>query len=204
MGPGSDGRRRVPRQATQSVSDLLDVAARIFDEKGFHPATMADVAEAAGITKGGLYYYLDGKVDTLLQIHRRYLQAGLRGMRAIADDSELSPLEKLRALVIAVCGQHDEYYYDLRLTLMEFKSLTGDLRDEVIALRDEYEDVVRGIFDEGIDTGALAPGDPDLYVKYVFGACNWMCVWYRQGRGQSAAAIGARFADFVLNGLVAR
>lgn len=194
----------MPRQATQNVSDLLDVAARIFDAKGFHHATMSDVAEAAGITKGGLYYYLDGKEDTLLRIHRRYLQAGLREMRSIADDPELSPLEKLRALVIAVCAQHDEYYYDLRLTLMEFSSLTGDLRDEVIALRDEYEHVVRGIFEEGLAKGVLAPGDPDLYAKYVFGACNWMCVWYRQGRGQSAAAIGAQFADLVVNGLVAR
>src|SRR5947209_14820378 len=40
---------------------VLDAAARIFVERGFHDTKLDDVAEAAGVSKGAVYYYFSSK-----------------------------------------------------------------------------------------------------------------------------------------------
>lgn len=47
-------------------SQILEAAARIFAEKGFHRATIRDVARAAGVADGTIYNYFANKTDLLL------------------------------------------------------------------------------------------------------------------------------------------
>jgi len=46
---------------------LLDAAFRTFTARGYRATRLEDVAEAAGVTKGAIYYYFDGKKDLLRQ-----------------------------------------------------------------------------------------------------------------------------------------
>src|SRR5260221_10547151 len=49
-------------------SQILDAATRVFSEKGYHPATIRDVARAAGIADGTIYNYFANKAALLLGI----------------------------------------------------------------------------------------------------------------------------------------
>lgn len=54
---------------------ILDAAARVFAEKGFHPTTIRDIARAAGLADGTIYNYFDNKTALLLAIFERMKEA---------------------------------------------------------------------------------------------------------------------------------
>ena len=104
----------------------------------------------------------------------------------------------MRRVALAMAGQHDAFYPDLRVTLREFDAVTGDYRDQLIALRDEYQGIVGTLIEEGIADGSVvAKDDPELLLMFMFGALNWMCMWYRRGGSYTANDIGASFADLI-------
>ena len=54
-----------PRKADLRRADLIEVAGRLFVEKGYEATTMDDIAAAAGFAKGTLYHYFVNKADLL-------------------------------------------------------------------------------------------------------------------------------------------
>lgn len=192
------------RQRPASYAEVLDVAARIFSEKGYHQATMQDIAEAARLTKGGLYHHLSSKEATLFAINERYLLSGLAEVRLLAGADGVPVEQRLRNLVVAIAAQHDRYNQDLRIALLEFDSVGPTYRKRLIRLRDEYQGVIRDLIEDGIKQGAVVDDDPDLLVKFIFGALNWMSLWYRPEGRYTAAQIGETFARLILSAVLVR
>jgi len=52
-------------------AQIIDAAARVFAEKGFHRATTKEIASAAGVSEGTIYNYFDSKADLLIGIMAR-------------------------------------------------------------------------------------------------------------------------------------
>ena len=66
---------------TSSRAALLQAAVEVFTERGYEAATVADIAERAGVTTGALYSHFHGKLDLLLQ------SLGLRSIEGLAEGS---------------------------------------------------------------------------------------------------------------------
>ncbi|HSK95933.1 MAG TPA: helix-turn-helix domain-containing protein [Euzebyales bacterium] len=64
--------RQAERRA-QTTRQLLDAAAEVFTQRGFHAATIDDIAEAAGYTKGAVYANFAGKEALFLALLDRHL-----------------------------------------------------------------------------------------------------------------------------------
>lgn len=76
----------VQQQLIQARRDqILDAAANVFAEKGFHPATIRDIATAAGIADGTIYNYFKNKPALLLGIFDRMRES-------IQQESGLGPV----------------------------------------------------------------------------------------------------------------
>lgn len=71
--------------ATARKNQILDAAATVFAEKGFHPTTIQDIAKQAGIAGGTIYNYFDSKPALLLGIFERMREA-------ILEDAQPEPL----------------------------------------------------------------------------------------------------------------
>ena len=61
---------RWQRRPEERPRQILGAALDVFAEKGFARATMDEIAEAAGITKGTIYLYFKSKKDLLLEVIR--------------------------------------------------------------------------------------------------------------------------------------
>ena len=91
---------------------MLDAAIRVFSERGYHSASMDEIAEKAGISKPMLYAYFGSKEGLYLAAIRR---SGEALMRAIADAAEpsLPPEEQMRRGTLAffefVGGDRDSW-----------------------------------------------------------------------------------------------
>lgn len=80
---------------------ILDAAAAVFAERGFHPTTIRDVARRAGVADGTIYNYFGNKSDLLLGIFERMKQSVLAG-----DTPPPAPEgADLRTLLRATLGQ---------------------------------------------------------------------------------------------------
>lgn len=77
---------------------ILDAAEKVFREKGFHLATLDEIASRAGVAKGTIYLYFEDKLDLFLSaIERRFRQliGELEGIRSRFDD----PVEAVEGMI---------------------------------------------------------------------------------------------------------
>src|SRR3979411_1368253 len=88
---GSDSERR---------AELLELAARMFAERGFRATTVRDIADAAGILSGSLYHHFDSKESMADEILTGFLDE-LFGTYEEIVAAGSGPRETLEAVVVA-------------------------------------------------------------------------------------------------------
>jgi AcrR family transcriptional regulator len=161
----------------EKLESILRTAARIFAEKGYHQASIRDIARATGVSLSGLYYYFDSKEELLFLIQDHAfgtLLANLeRNLAGVGD-----PHRRLRILM----ENHLRYFIDAKAEMKvlshESESLGGDFRRRVNDKKRRLSDTAMDILRE------LRPeGDMDLRVATfsLFGMMNWLYNWHRPG-----------------------
>jgi AcrR family transcriptional regulator len=202
---GRPGRRRATSAAASKYdakrAAILKRAAAAFREKGFHAASMRDIAKAAGIVPGAIYYYFASKEDLLYVCQTQALDRLLASAKRVAAGRGRED-EKLRAIVRAHVRCLLEETGGSAAHL-EFRALPGGARREVAAGRDAYERIVRGVVAAGIRSGAFRRVDPKLSTLAILGALNGTVVWWRPEGARGPAEIADAFADTLVGGLLA-
>jgi AcrR family transcriptional regulator len=179
---------------------ILRAAAGVFRSRGFAATGMRDVADAAGLSPGNLYYYFKSKHELLYFCQDHSLERMMASYRRLARGRP-APAERLRSLIHAhLACMLDEL--DGAAAHTEVEALPAKLRARIVAKRDRYERVVRGIVASGVRSGAFVRCDPSLITRAVLGALNWTARWYRPEGAQPAAEVADAFADYLVGGLV--
>ncbi|MGP8060927.1 MAG: TetR/AcrR family transcriptional regulator [Acidimicrobiales bacterium] len=94
-GPASLEPLTPERRRLQTRRHLLAAAAQVFGERGFHGATLEQVAAAAGFTKGAVYSNFESKEDLFLALAEEHVNEVLERVRAMVGASEVSPSDRL-------------------------------------------------------------------------------------------------------------
>src|SRR5919204_2931352 len=93
------GDGRVSRSGRSIREDVLTAAAKVFSERGYHGASMQDVANAAGMQKASLYHHVGQKEDLLYAIHEKMIdELTVHAMPVVS--SSRSPAEKIREIIV--------------------------------------------------------------------------------------------------------
>jgi AcrR family transcriptional regulator len=189
-----------PSKSDAKRAEILRRAAAAFRDVGFHAAGMREIARAAGMTPGNLYYYFEDKDDLLYACQTQTLERLLREGRRIAA-GEGAPEERLRALVRAhvLCLLEETGGSAAHL---EFRALPPNRRAEIARKRDAYERVVRSVVLEGVRSGAFRAVDAKLATLAVLGAANATVTWWRPEGPLAPAAIADAFSDTLVRGLL--
>ena len=193
--PDRRGRRALAMRQT-----VLRAAAQVFRRRGFAATGMRDIAVAADLSAGNLYYYFTSKHELLFFCQDHSLDRMLATCRAVGS-SDAAAGERLGRVIRAHVGcMLDEL--DGAAAHTEVESLPPRLRSRIVAKRDRYEATVRRIVEEGVRSRAFAPCDPTLVTRALLGALNWTARWYRPDGEQPPAAIADAFATYLVRGLV--
>ena len=86
---------------------LVDAARQVFYANGVERTTLADVAAAAGIPLGNVYYYFKTKSDLVAAVVEAHLGEA-KAMLASVDAAHDRPLDRLKALFAAFAEQSEE------------------------------------------------------------------------------------------------
>lgn len=71
----------------------------------------------------------------------------------------------------------------------------------IIAKRDQFDQGMRAIIQQGIDEGRFRPGDPKMIEFAMMGAVNWILKWFDPAGEMTSDRIGDAFADYLVGGL---
>jgi AcrR family transcriptional regulator len=173
-------RRNPPQQprAKQTRGDLLAAAARVFAERGFTGATVDDVAEAAGCSKGAYYFHFASKEEALLTLLDDWARD--EHDRLETAQREAAPGEGPRALVEALLAPDPWASPGL---ILEFWT-QGERSREVSQRLARVQASWRRALIEGFERTALAPGvTPDGAAELALAVRDGLTV-----RAASAAA----------------
>jgi AcrR family transcriptional regulator len=190
------------RKATRE-DQLLEAATRLFKEKGYHNTSMQDLADALGMQKGSLYYYVDSKEALLHRLLER--ATSLLGTRI--DEiyaADLPPTEKLRQVLENHAVTMMEHLNLVSVHLHEYRNLPPQRQEEILAVRKHYERVLMQIVEDGIASGDFRPVNVKMAVFGLLGMLNWTHQWFSPAGEFSSQDIAAILVDLALQGLVAR
>jgi len=185
---------------TDRRTEILKSAAAAFRRRGYHGASVDEIASALEMTKGNLYYYFKNKEEILFACHEYSLDLLLALMADVQADTS-APDAKLRKLVLAFMHLILDELHGTALTL-DPEALSPALLTRVIAKRDQFDQGVRAIIQQGIDDGQFKPGDPKLIEFAMMGAINWIPKWFDPQGPATSDEIGAAFADYLVGGLL--
>lgn len=198
-GANGNGRQRQVRRRQQ---EILDAAAEIFREKGYEATSTQDIAEAVGLLKGSLYYYIDSKEDLLFAI----IDEAYKGALQTLELSKAAPgdvVEKIRQLI----ENHVTYFttnqVKMAVLFRDFRSLSEERQRIIAGEGDQYLEEVRSLIRQGQDEGVVAGDiDPRLASISITGMVNSLAQWYDPLGPSSPAEIAAAFSRLVVGGLV--
>ncbi|MGO1052406.1 TetR/AcrR family transcriptional regulator [Crossiella sp. CA198] len=180
---------------------LVDAATRLFADKGYPATSVQEIADAAGVTKGGLYHYFKSKAELLHEVYRRLLFLQTYRLEQIATSSG-SPAQRLRAAAEDVVTSSANSLREVTVFFREMHHLPPTTLATVRAERRRYHERFRGLIEEGQRAGEFRPDiSADLVTHSFFGAIHHMAVWYRPSGPKSVTEIGADFTELLLSSL---
>lgn len=184
---------------------ILDSAARVFRQEG-NTARLADIATAAGMQTGSLYYHFTGRDDLIEEVLRLGVERSWNHVRAELDSlpPEVGPAHRLevavRAHATAILELSDYSAANSRI----FAVAAPEVRDRHYHLQQAYGAFFHQLIVEAVASGELRPGtDPNVVRMLVFGAMNFMPDWYRPDSGRSAEQVIEELVTMVFRGLLA-
>lgn len=181
--------------------EILMSAAAAFRHRGYHGASVDDIASALNMTKGNLYYYFKNKEEILYVCHDYSLDLILKTLNEVEDSGD-PPETQVRRLVQGFVHLYIDVLKGTAWTL-EVEALSPAHRKKIIEKRDRFDRGFRAILLQGMHSGVFAPSNPKLLAFAILGAINWIPRWYDPSGRATAAEIARVFADFLSAGLMA-
>jgi TetR/AcrR family fatty acid metabolism transcriptional regulator len=163
---------------------ILESAAKVFVRKGYASASIAEIADIAGVSDGLIYRYFNSKralLDTVLSDFFERIVAKLE--RAAAEDASFE--QKVRNLI----SQHlTSFLEDLdfcRFFVSDVRSASDYHGSLIQKLNRRYTRIFVRVLEEGVASGRMKPDlDPRLVRDFVFGAVEHVA-WRHAIRGRS-------------------
>ena len=178
---------------------VVDAAAHVFAQRGYHATTIAALLDATGLSAGALYHYVEGRDELLLLICDELLDPLLERAQAILAD-EGPPERQLRALVRAWLEHIERHADHMRVFQQERHVIEHEPRwEEIRAKRLEFESLLEALLARAEESGAIAVPDRRLALLALLGMVNYTATWFRPGGRLRARQIADGYCDLVLD-----
>ena len=175
--PDGRGTRTTNRQEMEHR--ILVGAARLFRRKGFAGATTRELAESLGLQRASLYHYLDSKQNLLFDMCVLSLETSKRGFEEAVKGAKDE--DKLRAAVRGHISNMVENQDANAVMMTEMRSLDAHRRQDVLALRADYDAGFRKIVRADQEAGRIRSDINDKYLTLMLlNLLNWTGFWYKQ------------------------
>ena len=171
---------------TDSRQQIVEAAAQCFMLKGLEKATIDDIADVLGATKGRVYHHFRSKSSIYFAVHRQAMEYCFDAVDPVLDLT-IPHDEKLEAMAAAharVMMDTLPYQRSIRLGVEIYlrgstTEAEREMLTELITQRNSYEELYRVVLRGGIEAGTLSVPDVKIAGRVIMGALNSLVDWYR-------------------------
>ena len=200
---------RKEREADLARQSFIDAAVSVFSRKGFHGATMDEIARSAGYSPGAIYRYFPSKDDVFRAVVARLGEQFIEQ----ADDEPPVALpfaERLRWFIIRhleTALTHRDFFvtFIARNPVVEWDR-TSEIGADACEFHDRFIARLSTLMALGVDEGVLAPGDTGEYARVLLALIRSLAgEWLMTAATPDApvADRADRVVDVLLHGLAA-
>ncbi|MDN4574597.1 TetR/AcrR family transcriptional regulator [Pandoraea cepalis] len=188
---------------TQTKSDalrenILEVATRLFIERGFDGTSFNDIADVVGVSRPALYYYFKSK-EAILEVLTTVVTraAGELASEALPEDLR-QPAAMLRHLVLR--HAHLILTHPLQFRVVERNEDNLPLKQRKLAeqSRRAVLEQFRQAIELGIERGQFRMMDAKVAAFSIIGMCNWTAWWFAPSGPRKVDEIAEQIADMAL------
>jgi AcrR family transcriptional regulator len=197
--PTAPQAKRSNRKSSVQRKRILKAAADLFAKQGYHGTGIEELSQKVELGRGGLYYHIGSKETVLSDICRINVTEMIAAGEEIKAE-DLSAEDRLRALAAKLMRNIADNISEWTVFFRDYIALSGPRLKEVLALRKEFEQIVRDLFEEGVASGELRQTDP-IVVKGILGQFNYSYLWVRPGGRLEPEEIANVFCDSIFAGL---
>lgn len=195
-------RRRLPSgevRPAYTLDSLLDVAVRVFTERGYDGTSFQHLSHASGLSKSSIYHHIEGK-EQLLRLGLERALGPLMASTTEEGATTGAAIDRLSYLIrrnVEILAERLPY-----VTLL--LNVHGNTETERWALgqRRSYDQIVAGVVQEAIDEGDVrADVEARTTARLIFGMTNSVREWYRPDRHTKPAELASLVTSMVLDGI---
>jgi AcrR family transcriptional regulator len=179
--------------------EILHKAALVFAEDGYHQTSVNSLAARLGVSKPVLYYYAKNKDDLLFQC----VKVARDALQEAIDDTtrgKMRGLEKIRRFFSTyaeiMCGD-----FGRCIALIDRKALSPAARKRDALARRGLEEALHEMIREGQADRSIAPCDPVLTARALFGAFNGIPRWFHSEGALKAKDVADGYMDLFATGI---
>ena len=193
--------QKKPALNNERLAEVYRTAAQIILRKGYDATSINDIANALGMTKAGLYHYINGKKELLFDI----MNFGLDELdEEVARPAHSIPdaRERLRFIIASHAQLVTRGQGAITILVDEITALTPAQNRMITRRKREYFNRLRDLLNELKAQGQLHDVDTTAATFSLLGMINWLSRWFRQDGAMTQEQVAEEIVKIALNGLL--
>lgn len=181
---------------------ILKKARTLFGKKGYSKTTVKDIASAFGCEPANIYNYFESKEAILFEVLYEETAGILTKIRFLKDNHDIHPVEQIKTLLEThgkvALGETKPGRLMYDTELMKLKKAQ---KNQIIELRDEYDEILRAIIKNGMEMGVFKKADVNLTAYAIASMIMRLRIWYNPKGRLSKKELLTGLINFALRAL---
>jgi AcrR family transcriptional regulator len=194
---------RSKTKSTNKRNKIIGAAAELFDQVGYHGASMQMLADTVELGKPTLYHYFRSKNEILFAIHQDLI-GHLLGSHMSRKERELPPDELLKGMCTDILQQINDHPGYVRAFIEHFDELDPEQQEAARKERSHYLSEAIDAIKNGVKSGLFIKCDPRLAALGYLGMCNWAYKWFPREKSRNVQKVSRDLSEMFLRGLLTR
>lgn len=160
---------------------ILDAAADLFAERGFHGCSISDLANACGMSKSLLYHYFTAKEGILFEV----MQSHMVDLEAVLAQSEgiEDPKARFHAMLMGFMQLYHAAASRHKVLVNDLDKLPAEHRAEIVVTQRRLISIMGGTIGQMAPNLAQDKAKLGAATMLFFGMINWTHTWFKPGDG---------------------
>lgn len=186
---------------TDRKTEIINVAAKLFKEKGYSAITMRDIAQAMDIKAASLYNHIKSKQEILALIIIEIAEefSNTIAQIVISEDTNIQKLEKVIQLHIDITLRNSDALACLNNDWMH---LAPAELSYFIKMREDYEEYFRCIIVNGIANGEIKNLNTEVIIFSILSTLRTLYLWYGKKKSLNPSILKSNMKQVLLTGIV--
>jgi AcrR family transcriptional regulator len=186
---------------TDRKTEIVNVSARLFKEKGYSAVTMRDIAQAMDIKAASLYNHITSKQEILVLIIIEIAEEFTTIMNEVvlSKENAISKIERIIQLHIDITLRDPDALACLNNDWMH---LADTELQYFVKMRDDYEQNFRAIVQKGMDEGEIKNLNIEVIIFSTLSTLRTLYLWYGKKRSLKPKVLKSTMIQVLLHGIV--